>query len=65
MIAYIMPMLTNFQDYYTLGGEERRRIERMMSRGGTGGGIVRTFGGEVNHTTECVTDLFCFEWRFL
>jgi hypothetical protein len=18
--------------------------------------------GEVNHTTECVTDLFCFEW---
>jgi len=33
MIAYIMPMFTIFQDYYTLGGEERRRIERMMSRG--------------------------------
>ena len=31
MIAYIMPMFTIFQDYYTLGGEERRRIERMMS----------------------------------
>ena len=26
------------------------------------------FAGEVNHTTECVTDLFSFvdvEWRFL
>ena len=32
IIAYSMPMFTSYQDYYTLGGEERRRIEmRMMS----------------------------------
>ena len=32
IIAHDISMSTICQNFYTLGGEERRRIERMMSR---------------------------------
>ena len=64
MIAYIVPMFTIFQDYYTLGGEERRRIEmRRMSRCFTWFPFGELVEPNIYHQSVCFTRNRDFTWR--